>query len=205
MSHQPGPDIHTSTPSKSCLIPEVPIFASHLHPGVDISDPNPRGGGGGGYSLYDGWYICAAVLTPFFDPLAAKLDLFGVFVLIHQHKNDLLGTNPRKIRYFWPQNTIFPSIFLGPIFSGPRHTPSNFRTEYPRLASHCHTGAITHHPGLEIRVSPPSKSWHSCLTSINVSPPSRSQEWHLSPIQVPPHPTQVWRYAPPLHLGSISP
>ena len=25
----------------------------------------------------------------------------------------------------------FPSIFLGPIFSGPRHTPSNFRTEYP--------------------------------------------------------------------------
>ena len=58
-------------------------------------------------------------------------DLFGVFFLIHQHKNDLLSTNPRKIRSFWPQNTIFPSIFLGPIFSGPRHTPSNFRTEYP--------------------------------------------------------------------------
>ena len=87
--------------------------------------------GGGGYSLYDGWYICAAVLTPFFDPLGTKLDLFGVFFLIHQHKNDLLGTNPRKIRSFWPQNTIFPSIFLGPIFSGPRHTASNFRTEYP--------------------------------------------------------------------------
>ena len=88
-----------------------------------------RGGrGGGGYSLYDGWYICAAVLTPFFDPLGTKLDLFGVFFLIHQHKNDLLGTNPRKIRSFWPQNTKFPSIFLGPIFSGPRHTPSNFRT-----------------------------------------------------------------------------
>ena len=85
----------------------------------------------GGYSLYDGWYICAAVLTPFFDPLGTKLDLLGVFFLIHQHKNDLLGTNPRKIRSFWPQNTIFPSIFLGPIFSGLRHTPSNFRTEYP--------------------------------------------------------------------------
>ena len=87
-------------------------------------------GGGGGYSLYDGWYIRAAVLTPFFDPLGTKLDLFGVFFLIHQHKNDLLGTNPRKIRSFWPQNTIFPSIFWGPIFSGPRHTPSNLRTEY---------------------------------------------------------------------------
>ena len=85
----------------------------------------------GGYSLYDGWYICAAVLTPFFDPLGTKLDLFGVFFLIHQHKNDLLGTNPHKIRFFWPQNTIFPSIFLGPIFSGPLHTPSNFRTKYP--------------------------------------------------------------------------
>ena len=55
----------------------------------------------------------------------------SIFFLIHQHKNDLLGTNPRKIRSFWPQNTIFPLIFLGPIFSGPRHTPSNFRTEYP--------------------------------------------------------------------------
>ena len=73
------------------------------------------GGGGGG----------------FFYPLGTKLDLFGVFFLIHQHKNDLLGTNPHKIRSFWLQNTIFPSIFLAPIFSGPRHTPSNFRTEYP--------------------------------------------------------------------------
>ena len=79
--------------------------------------------GPGGYSLYDGWYICAAVLTPFFDPLGTKLDLFGVFFLIHQHKNDLLGTNPHKIRSFWPQNTIFPSIFLGPIFIGPRPPP----------------------------------------------------------------------------------
>ena len=92
--------------------------------------------GGGGYSLYDGWYICAAVLTPFFHPLGTKLDLLGVFFLIHQHKNDLLGTNPHKIRSFWPQNTIFPSIFLGPIFSGPRHTPSNFRTEYPPRGAH---------------------------------------------------------------------
>ena len=35
------------------------------------SRPNSRGGGGGGggYFLCDGWYICAAVLTPGFDPL----------------------------------------------------------------------------------------------------------------------------------------
>ena len=93
-------------------------------------NPYPRGG----YSLCDGWYICAAVLTPFFHFGRIEHDLFGVFFLIHQHKNDLLSTNPRKIRSFWPQNTIFPTIFLGPIFSGPRHTPSNFRTEYPPRA-----------------------------------------------------------------------
>ena len=45
----------------------------------------------GGYSLYVGWYGCAAVLTPFFDILRIELDLFGVFFLIHQHQNDLLG------------------------------------------------------------------------------------------------------------------
>ena len=108
------------------------------------------------HSLYDGWYICAAVLTPFFDPLGTKLDLFGVFFLIHQHKNDLLGTNPHIIRSFWSQNTIFPSIFLGPIFSGPRHTPSKFRTEYPPprgrtvpllkppQSPHCYIGEVDH-------------------------------------------------------------
>ena len=75
---------------------------------------------------------------PFFEPLGTKLDLFGVFFLIHQHKNDLLGTNPHKIRSFWPQNTIFPSIFLGPIFSGPRHTPSNFLNSTPQNVSLFH-------------------------------------------------------------------
>ena len=67
------------------------------------------------------------------------------------------------------------------------------------------------YPGLQIHipppcgVSPPSKSWHSRLTSISVSPLSRSRELYLSSIQVPPHPTQVSRYAQPLNLGSISP
>ena len=39
-------------------------------------------------------------------------------------------TNPRKIRSFWPQNTIFPSIFLGPIFSGAAH-PQQFSDRVP--------------------------------------------------------------------------
>ena len=68
---------------------------------------------------------------PFLTLWVPNSIFLGCFFLIHQHKNDLLGTNPHKIRSFWTQNTIFPSIFLGPIFSGPRHTPSNFRTEYP--------------------------------------------------------------------------
>ena len=50
-------------------------------------DVDPRGG----YSLYVGWYGCAAILTLFFDILRIELDLFGVFFLIHQHQNDLLG------------------------------------------------------------------------------------------------------------------
>ena len=90
-------------------------------------------GGGGVLPIWWVIHMCRG-----FDPLfwpsgyqARSFYLFGVFFLIHQHKNDFLGTNPHKIRSFWPQNTIFPSIFLGPIFSGPRHTPSNFQAEYP--------------------------------------------------------------------------
>ena len=45
----------------------------------------------GGYSLYVGWYGCAAVLTPFFDIMGIELDLFWVLFLIHWHQNDLLG------------------------------------------------------------------------------------------------------------------
>ena len=45
----------------------------------------------GGYSLYVGWYGCAAVLTPFFDIVGIEFDLFGVLFLIHQYQNDHLG------------------------------------------------------------------------------------------------------------------
>ena len=50
-----------------------------------------EGPGGGGYSLYVGWYGCASVLTPFFDIFGIEIDLFGVLFVIHQHQNDLLG------------------------------------------------------------------------------------------------------------------
>ena len=87
----------------------------------------PRGGGTP-YMMGD-TYV-PRFWPPFLTLWVPNSIFLGCFFLIHQHKNDLLGTNPHKIRSFWTQNTIFPSIFLGPIFSGPRHTPSNFRTEY---------------------------------------------------------------------------
>ena len=105
-------------------IPDIYIFTLFPHKYLHSLSP------GGVLPIWWVIHMCRG-FDPLFDPLGTKLDLFGVFFLIHQHKHDLLGTNPRKIRSCWPQNTIFPSIFSGPIFSGPRHTPSNFRTEYP--------------------------------------------------------------------------
>ena len=64
-----------------------------------MRDTGPRGG----YSLCDGWYICAAVLTPFFHFGRIEHDLFGVFFLIHQHQNDLLW----YYNYQFLQNSIF--------------------------------------------------------------------------------------------------
>ena len=70
-----------------------------------------------------------------FDPLfwpsgCQTRSFWGVFSHPPTQKRSF-GYKSSQNRSFWPQNTIFPSIFLGPIFSGPRHTPSNFRTEYP--------------------------------------------------------------------------
>ena len=48
----------------------------------------------GGYSLYVGWYGCAAVLTPFLTFWGLNsifLANFGVLFLIHQHQNYFLG------------------------------------------------------------------------------------------------------------------
>ena len=89
-------------------------------------------GWGGGVVLPMWWVIhmCRG-----FDPLFSlwqdrARSFWGVF----SHP----PTQKRSFGYKSSQNSIFlapkdhfPSIFLGPIFSGPRHTPSNFRTEYP--------------------------------------------------------------------------
>ena len=95
----------------------------------------PRGGGGGGgYSLCGGWYICAAVLTPFFRFGRIEHDLFGVLFLIRQQQSYLLGYKNYQFlqkSIFLAPNSIFSSIFWGPIFSGQRHTPISFQAEYP--------------------------------------------------------------------------
>ena len=88
---------------------------------------------GGGYSLCDGWYICAAVLTPFFHFGRIEHDLFGVLFLIHQQQSYLLGYKNYQFlqkSIFLAPNSFFSSIFLGPIFSGQRHTPISFQAEY---------------------------------------------------------------------------
>ena len=159
------------TADKTCVISIDNTGTSTDNTGIISNDKDVASRGG--YSLCDGWYICAAVLTPFFHFGRIEHDLFGVFFLIHQHKYDLLGTNPRKIRSFWPQNTIFPSIFLGPIFSGPRHTPSNFRTEYPpRALPLLMTWIFLVSPGPLLQI--PLLGWltcrlnHACLMPLSI-------------------------------------
>ena len=93
-----------------------------------------------GYSLYVGWYGCAAVLTPFFwhsgdwtrsfwgtfsHPPTPKWS-FGVLKLPILTEFDLFGP-----KFHFSLNLFgCPIIFLGPIFSGQRHIPIGFRTEY---------------------------------------------------------------------------
>ena len=110
----------------------------------NVECPGGGGGGGGGgglglHSLCDGWYICAAVLTPFFHFGRIEHDLFGVLFLIHQQQSYLLGYKNYQFlqkSIFLAPNSIFSSIFLGPIFSGQGHTyPSVFR---PLSQSYCY-------------------------------------------------------------------
>ena len=105
-----------------------------------IGTPNETRTRGGGYSLCDGWYICAAVLTPFFHFGRIEHDLFGVLFLIHQQQSYLLGYKNYQFlqkSIFLAANSIFSSIFLGPIFSGQRHTPISFQAEYPPRELEC--------------------------------------------------------------------
>ena len=73
-----------------------------------------------------------------FDPLFSlwqdrARSFWGIF-LIHQQQSYLLGYKNYQFlqkSIFLAPNSIFSSIFLGPIFSGQRHTPISFQAEYP--------------------------------------------------------------------------
>ena len=76
-----------------------------------------------------------------FDPLFSlwqdrARSFWGIF-LIHQQQSYLLGYKNYQFlqkSIFLAPNSIFSSIFLGPIFSGQRHTPISFQAEYPRIS-----------------------------------------------------------------------
>ena len=84
----------------------------------------------GEYSLYFGWYICAAILTPLFDLLNDwKQSFWDTF----SHQNNLFWAPiVPELHRFGPKFHFRLNIFFsGPIFSGPWHPPTGFRTEYP--------------------------------------------------------------------------
>ena len=96
---------------------------------VRSHQPSPRGG----YSVCDGWYICAAVLTPFFHFGRIEHDLFGVFFSSTNSKAIFWGTkttNFYKNRSFWPQIQFFPRSFWVQ-FSAASGTPHQFSGRVP--------------------------------------------------------------------------
>ena len=91
-------------------------------------DPYILAPGGGGYSLCDGWYIFAAVLTPFFHFGRIEHDLFGYFFSSTNTKTIFCGiktTNSYRIRSFRPQISFFPRSFWFQ-FSAASGTPPSF-------------------------------------------------------------------------------
>ena len=101
-----------------------------LWPGVGTQGAPP----GGGYSLCDGWYICAAVLTPFFHFGRIEHDLFGVFFSSTNSKAIFWGTkttNFYKNRSFWPQIQFFPRSFWVQFSAASGTPPSVFRPSTP--------------------------------------------------------------------------
>ena len=95
-----------------------------------------RGGGGGGGGVLPMWWVIH--MCRGFDPLFSlwqdrARSFWGIF-LIHQQQSYLLGYKNYQFlqkSIFLAPNSIFSSIFLGPIFSGQRHTPISFQAEYP--------------------------------------------------------------------------
>ena len=103
-------------------------FAADV-PGMPCTNP-----GGGGDSLCDGWYICAAVLTPFFHFGRIEHDLFGVFFSSTNSKAIFWGTkttNFYKNRSFWPQLQFFPRSFWVQFSAASGTPPSVFRPSTP--------------------------------------------------------------------------
>ena len=90
-------------------------------------------GGPGGVPMWWVIHMCCG-----FDPLFSlwqdrARSFWGIF-LIHQQQSYLLGYKNYQFlqkSIFLAPNSIFSSIFLGPIFSGQRHTPISFQAEYP--------------------------------------------------------------------------
>ena len=76
----------------------------------------------GGYSLYDGWYICAAVLTPFFDPLGTKFYLFVFFFFSSTNTKIFWVQILTKFDLFGPKIPFSPRSF-GVQFSVAHGTP----------------------------------------------------------------------------------
>ena len=89
--------------------------------------------GGGVLPMWWVIHVCRG-----FDPLFSlwqdrARSFWGIF-LIHQQQSYLLGYKNYQFlqkSIFLAPNSIFSSIFLGPIFSGKRHTPISFQAEYP--------------------------------------------------------------------------
>ena len=101
-----------------------------------LSGTGTRGGGGGGGGVLPMWWVIH--MCRGFDPLFSlwqdrARSFWGIF-LIHQQQSYLLGYKNYQFlqkSIFLAPNSIFSSIFLGPIFSGQRHTPSVFRPSTP--------------------------------------------------------------------------
>ena len=90
---------------------------------------------------------------PLFSPWQDRARSFWGIFLIHQQQSYLLGYKNYQFlqkSIFLAANSIFSSIFLGPIFSGQRHTPISFQAEYPPPPPPPPPGIKTVFPGMGI-------------------------------------------------------
>ena len=137
---QPWMDRNLETSAYSCAPNNsIPIFRYGLLGYICMIDhwtsSIDQGCLPGGDSLCDGWYICAAVLTPFFHFGRIEHDLFGVFFSSTNSKAIFWGTkttNFYKNRSFWPQIQIFPRSFWVQFSAASGTPPSVFRPSTPR-------------------------------------------------------------------------